>query len=257
MFSKGENLVSLSDSCPLKDWYGDGPTLVDAIDSFQYLATATSFSPLRAVVEAVENPTNIQVSVLQGRIAVKHTIALYCSSAVSIQVPVVFTVAKISISSKEDINSRIPVDVLTSGQRGFISISSKSLDIDYLKQNEGKVIIFKGKPILNYVKVFKSVLTTLSNIPLPIIPGRCFTIYIFGSEMECRIDKIKHIADDDNNNTKKKLKYITSSMTVQVTITLEKPMLLDLFTTCPVLGRFALREKGYTYAYGHCKKILS
>ena len=77
----GQNIVALDEDCPLKSWYA-GPTLLQAIDSFVVPPRGVD-RPLRAVVhEVVSADLNrgryeLEVSVLQGKLASDHTLGFY------------------------------------------------------------------------------------------------------------------------------------------------------------------------------------
>ncbi len=82
----GQNIVALDEDCPLKSWYY-GPTLLQAIDSFVVPPRGVD-RPLRAVVhEIVSADLNrgryeLEVSVLQGKLASDHTLGFYDLSSI-------------------------------------------------------------------------------------------------------------------------------------------------------------------------------
>lgn len=93
----GQNIVALEEDCALKSWY-TGPTLLQAIDSFVVPPRGVD-RPLRAVVhEVVSADLNrgryeLEVSVLQGKLASDHTVGFYDLASVVPQGPPGGTVA--------------------------------------------------------------------------------------------------------------------------------------------------------------------
>lgn len=81
----GDNIVSVGDACPLKEWY-KGPTLQQAIDSF-LVPPRGGQKALRAVVrevvatDAAHGRIELEVSVLQGRLAQDRTVGFYSNTA--------------------------------------------------------------------------------------------------------------------------------------------------------------------------------
>lgn len=81
----GDNIVSVGDACPLKAWYS-GPTLQQAIDSF-LVPPRGGQKALRAVVrevasvDAAHGRIELEVSVLQGKLAQDRTVAFYSNTS--------------------------------------------------------------------------------------------------------------------------------------------------------------------------------
>ena len=163
----GQNIVALDEDCPLKSWYS-GPTLLQAIDSFVVPPRGVD-RPLRAVVhEVVSADLNrgryeLEVSVLQGKLASDHTLGFYDLASIPqtppggpmVAPPVVAAVAVSGVKSgaadaptvvktaKYQVGSALvtssigsasaagakegykSVDVLKAGERGTITVTSK------------------------------------------------------------------------------------------------------------------------------------
>lgn len=161
------------------------------------------------------------------------------------------------------------VTLLKAGERGTITVTSKYWKGVDVGLREGSVL-FKGPGLPQQCYGFKTTISTMAHMQVPIIPGACFELYLHGTEAQCRVTKLHSIVNaaapssaptvSDNvvpvvKTVPKRPKCIPGGVQAVVSVTVDAPILLEPFKSCRALGRFALRSKGKTIAVGVCDKI--
>ena len=152
------------------------------------------------------------------------------------------------------------------------------------------MVLYKGPPSLFKVHRFQATILTLTGLSPPIIPGTSFEIYLHGDEVsyenrrngeydiynycqrlitqaiyihalqvECHVRQIISMMSlgKGKRDTMKRPKCVPGGRSATVVIETTRPVVVEAFTECRSLGRFALRGKGKTCAVGICDKILS
>lgn len=113
-------------------------------------------------------------------------------------------------------------------------------------EGDEELVLFKGPGMPAMVSKFNASILTLSTLAMPIIPGSSFQIYLKGVEMQCIITVLHSVA----GSTSKRPKCVAGGKNALVTVEVAGQVLVDPFTVCRALGRFALRSKGCTVAVG-------
>ena len=93
-----------------------------------------------------------------------------------------------------------PVPHLRRGDRGTLHLSLLTVATEGEKSKERSrvsefpaavgAVLFKGPPLPLFRRRFQAIVTAMTKLPTPIIPGSCFELYLEGREMECHILKI-------------------------------------------------------------------
>lgn len=239
--STGENIVSLSQGCPMRSWYS-GPTLVHALDNFkspQRLPLVEK--PLRALVTAPlsEGPKgcDVCVTILQGRLRVGSGVAMVTNSGG------VATVKKI-IS-----NDGSPVSLLLPGEQATITLVDRNgRSGDEMGLWSGSILC-KGQPRARMHTKFKATILTMPTLQVPLIPGSKCDLYIHGEEVLCHIAKLYGLQKSKTDMILNP-KSIACGQSAHVKIVTEVPVCLENFSICNTLGRFVLRCQGHTIAVG-------
>jgi elongation factor 1 alpha-like protein len=263
----GENLMTLSEVNPVRRWY-EGPTLFECIDSFRAPPRLVD-KQFRAIVTAVSREykqgCDVTVKILQGRVFKGRSIGIGTASSISTVAACgaatggggimsedssqfVAEIKKISIDGTS-------VDFLSAGQNGTLSLADRTgLSGDEMCLREG-LVLFKGFPLLKPCRKFKAVISSTTMMPMPIIVGSTFDLYLHGEEIQCHIKKIYYVTQG-RSGTIKRPKCIPNAATALVKIKLElREAYIEPFKSCMALGRFVLRSKGLTAAVGVCKKV--
>jgi elongation factor 1 alpha-like protein len=287
---EGENIVSLSDSCPMKSWY-QGPTLVQAMDSFNVPKTLVSPVPLplRASVLAVE-PDGVSVTIIQGTLRKGRRVGYYrlgsrmgnAFEATELQAkeqgdgggsshPPKRAMSQLMVTRMVDADGQ-PVTALKAGERGTVTVcdpTGLSSTMPEMDLAEG-MILFKGPPLLTATCKFRASILTMKTTQPPMIPGSTFELYLYGLETQCQIHKIHSLADTaveaqafssaasegaSQKAKKARPKCVPGGRRATVTIQVARPIVLDTFSACKPLGRLCLRNKGYTCAIGTVEKL--
>jgi len=252
----GDNL-GIDDKCPAT-WYS-GPSLLAALNNLPEPHRQID-KPVRAVVTSVLSGTGassdsasktfmVSVKVLQGRLRVGRGVGLAPT-------PGVADVTKII---KQD--GQI-VKVLFPGECANVSLVDRGgRSVEEMNVWEG-MILYKGPPAVRPVIRFKASLLTTVNMLTPMLPGSTYNLYLHGEELQCRIRKlyssVKVSAGVGATETlvgSKKPKCIVANCKAYVQIQTERPVIIEPFSECKALGRFALRDKGVTCGVGVCDRI--
>lgn len=241
----GENLVSLSDSCPLKTWYS-GPTLLEAVHAFKEPPRQVTGRPFRAVISTVlteqARGCDVKVNVLQGRINEGRGVGLASGSGAA-------TVKKICTEDGT------PLPVLRAGDTAILTLVDRSGRTGEEMSLCDGMVLCKGPPLARCVRVFKATILTMAELLVPIIPGTAFELYLHGEEVCCTIERIYRMSSVGKSEKIKSPKCLPGNRSAYVLIRAERDVCIEPFSECRALGRFALRIKGSTAAVGICEKI--
>ena len=261
----GENLTALSESNPVRRWY-DGPTLLECIDSFRAPARLVN-KQFRAIITTVSREykqgCDVSVKILQGKILKGRTVGIGTASSTPISAAGGAAVdgalstedsSQFVAEVKKLTSDGVSVDMLAAGQSGIISLVDRTgLNGEEMCLREG-LVLFKGMPLLKPCRKFKAVLSTTTMMPMPIIVGSSFDLYLHGEEIQCYIKKIYSVTRA-RSETVNRPKCIPNAATAIVKIKMDREAYIEPFKSCMALGRFALRSKGFTAAVGVCKKV--
>jgi len=268
-----ENLVSVSSGCHLRDWYPEGPTLLQAM---LRLEPASRLPAVRAlVVSAAEGdlsePQRLSVRVLQGTVRCGRRYAYYSPSRSSSEgceeCLVVGRVGRLW-TTKEG-SQEEPCEQLLPGQSGTLLLSVVSTSSSNSSSAVGAcagAVLFKGPSSRPHCcRLFEATLHTAKQLPLPLIPGLQCELLLCGAEFQCHIAQIHCLLPDrpyDGTTVfkvptmkSKKPKCIPAGKSALVSIAIDggASVVIDSLSVCPALARFALRSRGTTYAVGTCE----
>lgn len=240
----GENLVSLSDACPLRAWYS-GPTLLEAIHALKEPARQVSGMPFRAVIKSVgaENARGCEVraTVLQGRLARGRGVGLASASGAA-------TVKSITT----DDGTALPS--LQAGETATLVLLDRSGRTGEEMDLCTGMVLCKGPPLAACCRRFKASILTLHGLATPIIPGFSFELYLHGEEVPCRVERIYSMSGPEGGKIKAP-KCVPGDRQAYVLIVTARSVCIEPIDECRALGRFALRSKGCTAAVGECRKV--
>lgn len=252
----GENILSVSESCPMAQWYS-GPSIVDGLDLFRSPPKNVN-KPFRAIVHSCtvitsgskkkgEEALQLEVTVLQGRVSQGRSLGLACYSGRHCKMYraelVTMTVDPAADSSTPTISAR---------DHAFITITVKTGSAGGWDEEIGsEMVLFKGPPLPKVCTQFRASLLTTSSLSIPIIPGSVLELYLKGVELQCKIGTLHSVA---GTAAGKRPKIVPPAKSAVVSIKLSAPAgLIEPFAVCRALGRFALRSKGSTVAVGVCE----
>lgn len=243
-----ENVVKISDGCPLSQWY-KGPTLLEGIDTFVVPRREMQKS-LRAIITGVQPSTggkaiDVNVAVIQGKLQVGRNVQL-----ASKKYKPCAMIKKIIKTGGETRSA------LFAGEKGVVTLNDQhGRTGDELSIFDGEVIC-KGPVLVGSHKSFKASILTLATLFPPIIPGSLYILYIHGEEIQCCVSKIYNVIDPNEPDSVvvKSPKCIAANRTAHVKLRAVAPITIEPFQQCKPLGRFALRSKGATIAVGICTK---
>jgi len=244
----GENLVSLSEGCALRRWYA-GPTLLEAVQSFRQPRRRVHGAPFRAVVSSVQAESSrgcdVRVTVLQGRLLAGRGVGLASTAGAA-------TVKKIVLEDGS------PVDRVEAGVCAVLTLQDRSgRSGEEMALREGMVLC-KGPPLARPTRLFKASIHTLPGLPVPIIPGSAFELYLHGQEALCRVERIYTMG---TGGTKARHpKSVPGGRSAYVLVRLDEVqspsgVCIEPHDECPALARFALRARGVTAAVGVCRRV--
>ena len=241
----GINIVNVESDCKLLEWYTE-ETLVQMLDDFK-LPVRRIDKPFRGIITSIISETTkgyeVNTTVIQGKLRTGRSYALSGSN--------------IAIAKKMSNSKDVVTNVLHAGEYGKVLFIDKSSGrTNDLNIKEGYVI--SKTPITKSYKQFKAIIATMQSLPtdLPLIPGTIFELFIHGEEEQCVMSQI-YDYKSINTEIVKKPKYIPPSCTATVLLNIiDRPISMELFTTCQSLGRFILRAKGKTCCIGVISKLI-
>ena len=242
-----ENVVKISEACPLSQWY-NGPTLLEGIDTF-VVPKRQNQKSLRAVITGVPPSTgagksvDVNVAVIQGKLQVGRHVQLASKKCKPCAM-----VKKIIKAGGETRST------LFAGEKGVVTLNDQHGKTgEELNIFDGEVLC-KGPVLVGSHRSFKASILTLATLFPPIIPGSLFILYIHGEEIQCCVSKIYNLVDPNEAESVvvKSPKCVPAGRTAHVKIRAVAPITVEPFQQCKPLGRFALRSKGATIAVGIC-----
>lgn len=240
----GENLVSLSEACPLRSWYS-GPTLLEAIHALKEPARQVSGMPFRAVIKSVgaehARGCEVRATVLQGRLARGRGVGLASAAGAA-------TVKSITT----DDGTALPS--LQAGETATLALLDRSGRTGEEMDLCVGMVLCKGPPLATCCRRFKASILTLHGLVTPIIPGFSFELYLHGEEVPCRVERVYSMSGPEGGKIKAP-KCVPGDRQAYVLIVTARSVCIEPVDECRALGRFALRSKGCTAAVGECRKV--
>jgi len=230
----GENILTISEDCPLKAWYS-GPSLLECVDQFNP-AQRPTHKALRAFITDIipaggRAGVVVAVRAVQGKVKVGQQVRFVPSADVG-------TIR--GIQSNAEASS-----TLRAGDNAEITVS----DIDPQRVSVGHVIC---KPNSNIFigTTFSAQIMTMETLKVPLIKGSQFTIHSQSIDAPCHISKLISLTSKSGEVKAQRPRAIPSGSSACVKIKSSKVLCLEKYCDCRALGRFVLRQKGVTVAAG-------
>jgi translation elongation factor EF-1alpha len=185
------------------------------------------------------------VTVLQGRLLAGRGVGLASTAGAA-------TVKKIVLEDGS------PVEGVEAGQSAVLTLLDRSgRSGEEMALREGMVLC-KGPPLARPTRLFKASIHTLPGLPVPIIPGSAFELYLHGQEVLCRVERIYSMGAGETKV--RHPKSVPGGRSAYVLIRLDETqspagVCIEPHDECPALARFALRARGVTSAVGVCRRV--
>ena len=258
----GENVCNESSSCPAP-WY-IGPSMLEMLDSLKEPARPVERAVRAVITAALSNLGGgsdagnkafvASARVVQGRLRKGRGVGLAPTAGVA-------DIQKIVRSDGEEVNILFPGEC---GDVWLVDRAGRSVEEMALWSG---MILYKGPPAVMPCIRFKATILTTDALPVPLLPGSMYSLYLHGEELQCRIRKIYRAskaaiatgasssATEGGVRVVKKPKSVGRGSSALVQIQVERPICIEPFAQCRMLGRFALRMQGVTCAVGVCEAI--
>lgn len=209
-------------------WYAQGPTLLQAIDTFE-LTKRPTHKPLRVSVQDVFKAPRAGVTVC-GRIEA-GTLTLYddlliCPSGESCRVGRI-------------VSGELEVTRARAGETVTVGLG----DIDPQGVGLGSVLCPPDAPV-PVTKWLRARVCTLDMMQLPLIPGSQVEMHLQSANVPATIRRIIEA------NGKRKPRCVARGMMADLELSLGEPVCAEVYEDCRPFGRFLLRSRGVTCAAG-------
>jgi len=243
----------------LRKWY-DGPTLIDAIDSFfenQNLKSTTALlqKPLRIILTDVvgeqgKNGVGVRAKVLQGFVKNGEQLVVQPLADET-------TIQKLS-------SLHSGADALTdlNDERRLYAGAGELFDcvltnIDVSRVLVGNTLSRPGSVPALAMKC-RAKIWILEGLTIPIIRGASCVFYMHHLNVPCHLSQlIATLQKDGKTVAKKRPRALTSNTQAVVELTLSYSIVMESFDDCRSLGRFVLRRGGDSIAVGRIEQVLS
>jgi len=237
----GVNIVKTSKDVPLLKWY-KGPTLIDAIDTFE-TSKRMDDSPPRLFVSDVyphkKDMIRVYGKISAGSIGVNDHVLL---------MPLNLRCTVKSVSLRDE-----SVNFGCCGENVSVQIAGVP-DPQLVKI--GSAISSISRPI-HVSPRFRAKIFTLNMLRNPVIAGQRFILHYQCFEIPCNVTKLLRLLDSSTGKLKrKKPRTVTKNQLCAVVITTIRPICIEAKSDFPTLGRFVLRDRGVTIASGAVLKVL-
>jgi len=230
----GENVLQVSEGCPLREWYA-GPSFLEMVDGFNPPRQDRD-APLRAFVTDVI-PTGgrggvaVACRCAAGRVRAGQRVQVFPNGDVG-------TVRNI-LSNGESATR------FCAGDNAEIIIA----DVDPLRISVGHVLCKPNAPPFVGERLTAQI-RTLDVLQVPIIKGTQFSIHTQSVDVPCHVVKLISILNNSGEVQTKKPRALMANTTAVVKLEAAKPLCLERYRDCRPLGQFVLRQRGVTVAAG-------
>ncbi|MGC9099306.1 MAG: translation elongation factor EF-1 subunit alpha [Candidatus Micrarchaeia archaeon] len=226
----GDNVATKSDKM---SWY-NGPTLLEALDTFQVPAKPTD-KPLRLPIQDVYSISGFG-TVPVGRV---ETGVMKPGDMIIIMPPGIKTEVKSIEMHHQQLQKAEPGD--------NIGFNIKGVDKKDIKR--GDVVGPASNPP-TVVQEFTAQIVVI-NHPTAIAPGYTPVFHIHTAQVAATITEILEKKDPKTGQTlEKNPQFIKNGDIAIVKIRPTKPVVIEKYSEIPQLGRFAIRDMGQTVAAG-------
>ncbi len=226
----GDNVAAKSEKMP---WY-NGPTLLEALDTFQVPAKPTD-KPLRLPIQDVYSISGFG-TVPVGRV---ETGVMKPGDMIIIMPPGIKTEVKSIEMHHQQLQKAEPGD--------NIGFNIKGVDKKDIKR--GDVVGPASNPP-TVVQEFTAQIVVI-NHPTAIAPGYTPVFHIHTAQVAATITEILEKKDPKTGQTlEKNPQFIKNGDIAIVKIRPTKPVVIEKYSEIPQLGRFAIRDMGQTVAAG-------
>ena len=226
----GDNVAAKSEKMP---WY-NGPTLLEALDTFQVPAKPTD-KPLRLPIQDVYSISGFG-TVPVGRV---ETGVMKPGDMIIIMPPGIKTEVKSIEMHHQQLQKAEPGD--------NIGFNIKGVDKKDIKR--GDVVGPASNPP-TVVQEFTAQIVVI-NHPTAIAPGYTPVFHIHTAQIAATITEILEKKDPKTGQTlEKNPQFIKNGDIAIVKIRPTKPVVIEKYSEIPQLGRFAIRDMGQTVAAG-------
>jgi len=229
---QGDNVVKKSDKMP---WY-KGPTLVEALDTFQVPKTSTD-KPLRLPIQDVYSITGVG-TVPVGRV---ETGVIRTGDKIIFMPSKVIGEVKSIEMHHETVTEAKPGDNIGFNVRGVTKKDIKRGDVVSRTDTPPKP-----------VKEFTAQIIVL-NHPSVLTKGYTPVFHVHTAQVACTITEIvKQIDPKTGGTVKEHPDFIKTGDAAIIKVRPTKPLVIEKQSEFPELARFAVRDMGMTVAAGIC-----
>ncbi|CAM9140936.1 unnamed protein product [Pylaiella littoralis] len=228
----GENVSKRTEGGTLSSWY-DGPTLLEAIDSFQAAPKATDKPFRMCVADVTSSGKGVSVSgrVVQGRVRAGDKV-------------VVMPLEDPATAARLERNGA-PARAARAGDNTEVTLSG----VDPSRVVVGNVLC-KAGGVLQAVRRFNAQIVALPALEVPIIKGTEFQLHMHNLDVMVHCSKLVSLTNTAGAVLKARPRCVPTGSTAHIRITCQRPICLEKYGECRALGRFVLRQKGATVAVG-------
>ncbi|PVU87273.1 hypothetical protein BB561_006402 [Smittium simulii] len=231
-YEVGPCLIELLDTFPLPDRAIEKDLRIPVVDYFRGGEFGTSGN--------MNTGTNVSICgrIVQGCFQVGDTVMVVPGGETAI-------VKSINV----DYNSE---DYAIAGDNIIAMLSG----VDILHYNVGSVICFPNKPITTVSRFIAQI--AVFDTPIPITKGYSVFLHILSTNEPAVISRLLELVDKNTGEIlKKSPRHLTKGSMALVEITIDKPVVIDLFKNCKDLGRVTLRKNGISIAAGIVTAVFS
>ncbi|CAB1097659.1 unnamed protein product [Ectocarpus sp. CCAP 1310/34] len=227
-----ENVSKRTEGGALSSWY-DGPTLLEAIDSFQAAPRAIDKAFRMCVADVTSSGKGVSVSgrVVQGRLRSGDKV-------------VVMPLEDPAAAARLERNGA-PARTARAGDNAEVTLSG----VDPSRVVVGNVMCMAGG-VLPAVRRFNAQIVALPALEVPIIKGTEFQLHMHNLDVMVHCSKLVSLTNTAGTVLKARPRCVPTGSTAHIRITCQRPICLEKYGDCRALGRFVLRQKGATVAVG-------
>eukprot|EP00904_Undaria_pinnatifida_P000821 jgi/Undpi1/1073/HiC_scaffold_10.g04536.m1 len=227
-----ENVSKRSPGGLLSEWY-DGPTLLEAIDSFTPAPKATDKPFRMCVADVTSTGKGVSVSgrVVQGQVRTGEKV-------------VVMPLEDPATATRLERNGA-PARTARAGDNAEMTLSG----VDAARVVVGNVVCKAGR-VLPAVRRFNAQIVALPALEVPVIKGTEFELHMHNLDVMVHCSKLVSLTNTAGEVLKARPRCIPSGSTAHIRITCQRPICLEKYGDCRPLGRFVLRQRGATVAVG-------
>lgn len=230
----------------LSKWY-KGPTVFEAIDSFQQVKQTSLDQPFRIILSDVYGEgrgVRVRGRIVQGFIKVGEKV-------------VVLPIG--DDATVHSIDHLHPHDDLERSKYAAIgeTVDLNLMGIDLMRVTTGSVLSRTAIPERPAIATkCRAKLAIMDDLAMPIIRGAQVLFHIHSLDIPATLTQLISTTKRSNNVTRNKPRAITAASSAVVQITLSNPICMEAYNSCRALGRFVLRRSGDTLAVGIIEEVL-